>query len=763
LSFFLIIPKSLFAAVPPTPDFQALKNYNGALAVFWNVNGNPTTSTDYFIYISTGNLTGMSYSQLETNPAVRKINASYLGVKNMHAFYENTINNTRYYVSIVANDYASTPSTSAVVGPRSVTAISDTLSISNQTTSVDGRNTYKVDYDSQTITLKLTAAGAGDGFVGQGYLWLDIVTRINSKSTLVPGERIAVPLIITFSSTTFSATATFTWDCFINAHGSAQHKHNGEYYINIYPTKSAADTIGQQYVTIDVLHVNIGNGIVYNTQGDSSKELHYGPPFKFDYYLSKSAFVTMKIWDRNQTLDTSDDKLVRVVVSSSPRKEGDNISSPNKGAAPEDWDKTVQIETWDGRNEKGLIVNNDIYRYTFDAIEFWGQPGSGFDQQRADSSHIEGTIAFDVLRFINVSSIGITPDTSLGHIKYTLAGANSQMGGAKIKIIICSPGTTFYMSSTSGSINYLNGSSTYTYVAGDPIPFNKKNIKKIFILNRSAGDHDETWNGYDEAGNALTNDSYVFAVSAIDDSGNHAIDNSGNDKVIIGNITIDRTASQAAGDSTPPTITSVSIGGSAINSSGNTTIAQPFTTIAVGLNDTGGSGLNLTGSVITLSGPNSTTIAVTPTDDGQNTITLTCTQQTTSGIYTMRITPKDKAGNTASDSIYTFTLSITQAGVQAAFQQSIYAYPNPAKGVTSVTFAYNSASPTTATLEIFNILGEIVYKEDWNVPTAGAQTKAYNLLNESGKKLATGLYLYRITLGNTNSDKKDFKKLVVIQ
>ncbi|MCB4792009.1 MAG: T9SS type A sorting domain-containing protein [Elusimicrobia bacterium] len=769
----ILVSSSFCIAAPPDPVFQTVKNYSGTLAIFWNVHGSPTLSTDYYIYIATISIGGLSFAQLEGNNSVQKISAPYLGQADMHVFYSNTITNTRYYVSIVAFD-SSGGTVSAVMGPKTVTAISGPISITNVTTTVDGINTYQVGYDSQTIRLTFTVAGTGDGFdpTSQPDIFLDIVTAINVKSTLLSGTRIQVPIItgynLFFSSTTFSCTPTFTWDCFINEHGAGQHKHNGGYFVRAYPSKTAADFLAANYVNVDVTHINIDQGIVYTSVGDVTKELHYGPPFKFNYYLSKNGFVTMKIWDRKQTPITSDDTLVRVVVSSAPRKEGDNISSIDKGASPDDWDKTVQVESWDGRNEKGLIVNNDVYRYTVDAIEFWGQSGSFFNKNITDSHNIEGTIAFDVLRLINVASLGITQDTPLGHIKYTLAGANSQMGGAKIKIIICSPGTTFYMSQTTGSLHYLS-SSTYSYVPGDPIPFNKNNIKKVFVFNRSAGDQDETWDGYDEAGMSLPNDNYVFTVSGIDDSGNHAIDNSGNDKVIIGNITIDKTVAQVAGDSTAPTITDVTVDGTSVFSV-SPILSQPFTTITVTLEDTGGSSLSLsttTGSGVTVLGGLSPTsisnaIAGTHGTSGGNVITFTCAPQSTYAYYKIQIVAKDNAGNTTTDNTkYSFSLSVTQAGLQAALQQSIYVYPNPAKGVAAVTFAYNAASVTTATLEVFNILGELVYTEPW--PAASGEIKRpWGLINQAGKKLATGLYLYRINIGNS-SDKKALNKLVIVQ
>ncbi|MBN1621833.1 MAG: T9SS type A sorting domain-containing protein [Endomicrobiales bacterium] len=760
----LLIP-SLSFSTPPTPHFQALKNYNGDLAIFWNINdATPTDSTDFYIYISTADITGTSYdeyAELESATFVNKLVVPYSGDSDMYVFYTEATENVRYYVSLLAYDYADAVGNkySIVDGPRSATPVSGALSITSITSTVDGVNTYYVDYDSQTVIMQLVIEGEGEGFTGQTNLWMDIRTQVNDTSIMFGGARTQLPMTIAFSSTSFSATAIYTWDCACYNHGGGEHKHNGGYFFYIYPSLDAANDeyIAAKFVELDVTHINPDNKY-FQQLGSDAVELHYGPPFRFNYYLSKDAFVTWKIWDRNQTIDNSDDTLVRIVVSSAPRWGGDSSKAPG------DWDKNIQIETWDGRDQNGEIVSNDIYRFSFCASEFWEESGSSFDPDTTDMHEINGTIAFDVLRLINVTSEGISDEDPLAHFKYTLAGANESMGGAKIKIVICSPGTTFYMTPSSGTATYLSGGATYYYDIGDPMPYNPNRIKKIFSFYRTSGEQDETWNGYDDAGASLPNNNYVFAMSATDDSGNSAVDNAGNDRIIIGNITIDRTASQEAGDSDPPEITSISVGNTSINLTGTpSTLSQPFTSVSVTLTDSGGSGVDLNNTSISLTAPNGASIAATATSNNNtDTITLTYTQQSTNGSYSVRITPRDTAGNTASETIITFTLSITQAGVEAAFEDSIYVYPNPAKGVNSMTFVYDMNSVTSMKLEIFNTLGELIYKDEWTSAGIGQENRSWNIVNDSNNKIATGVYLYRITAEGVSSTKK-LNKLVVVQ
>jgi hypothetical protein len=179
------------------------------------------------------------------------------------------------------------------------------------------------------------------------------------------------------------------------------------------------------------------------------------------------------------------------------------------------------------------------------------------------------------------------------------------------------------------------------------------------------------------------------------------------------------------------------------------------------MTDTGGGTISLAGSQVTLTGPTTSTIPVTVSNNGTNTVTLTFPQQSANGTYTLNIIPRDTVGNTASATVYTFTLNISATGASAAFAQSAFAYPNPVKNAAFVTFAYTVNNATTMKLEVFNILGALVYQESW-ATTAGALTHTWNLSNQSGNKLATGVYLYRLSASSVSATPK-LQKLIIIQ
>lgn len=760
-------PSIIFGALA-APEFAAVKNYNGPIVVFWNTGANTIANSVYYIFLSTSPLTAVSTTTIANGtvtPTVVSTTFDGTGPKDMYATWNvgddgsGPQNNQTYHLKLAV--YDGTTAILTTVNPPDITSVQGKLIVDTISSVVDNGSSpnYLLDYDSSTITFTFNVKSDADTegrFLKRAKVKLDIYTSIDQKSvfTELPTRSVTG---ITPSSSTFNATATYTWSGSVFSDNS--HKHNGAYTVKATPIDSSdvENVAGVNYGTcnVNVVHTNVGAGLVYQTLG--SNQPHYGPPFYFDYYMSKDSFVTWKIWDRNQTETTADDTLVKVIVSTAPRRCGDNTS------APKDWDKAKNVELWDGRDANGHIVKNNIYRFTFDAIEYWDELGSGFTNNNTDrAATLEGTIAYDVLRLVDLSATGITDVNALAHIKYTLAGADSLMGGATIKIVICSPGTTFYMASTSGSISYASGAGTYKYTAGDAIPLDINNLKKTFTFARTAGALDETWNGFDEGGNPLANDNYVFAISGTDDTGNHAIDNSGNDRIIIGNITIDRTSAQTATDSTPPAVSSVTIGGTGISITGNTTISSPFSVIAINLSDSGGSGVDLTGTTVSLTGPSTGTITITNSNNNTDTINLAFTQQSTNGMYTLRIRPRDKVGNTASDVICNFTLNITEAGVANAFVESTYAYPNPTKGSNTVNFAYSVSSISTMKLEIYNMLGESVYEERWTAPATGSQIKTWNIVNQSNNKLGTGIYLYRISSENI-STKPKFKKLIIVQ
>lgn len=873
----LTLSVGAYCAPPPVPALDAVQNYSGPIVSFWHGNSAPA-GTLFHIYIATNPIASLTTAAMNVNATDIVYQGDMQLSSDAPFTYKSTVEDKMYYVRMAAFN-TSTNEWSAATAQLMAKAKATKINVSSITAIIDGVEGYVVDFDSQTAILRANIA-ISDPFLSPAYVTLNIVNSANTGTSILT-QPVQMDISVTVSSTNFSATVpTVTWDGHVKETNYTTHKHCGDYVVSAVATnaQSVTGNTTTKTITVDVVHINVLGGLIYTKTGSDANP-HFGPPFKFNYALSKSAFVTWKIWDLHQTPNTSDDTLVKVVVSTVVRSQGDETSNPT------DFDKMGQYEVWDGRDESGVIVGKDVYRYTVDVIEYWAQPGeAGFSLTTTDGNRLGyGTdnfkFAFDTLRFTSVASQGITDTNALAHLKYNLAGVNASMGGAIVKILICNPGTTFTYATQTGTVTYAAGVGQYYYEIGDPIPSPASNLKRVFKFARSAGAMDETWNGSDEGGNALANNNYVFVISATDDSGNHATDYNGNNHYAIGNVTIDRTAAEQSVDSTPPSVTAMSIGGNGISLTGGTILTQPFTTVAVSMADTGGSGVDLTNSLVTLTGPTTNTITVTVTNDNINTITLTCaSQQSTNGTYIVRVRPRDKMGNAASDSIvnfvlatassdvtpptvtkvlvggnsisltgndtlsqsfesisvtltdvggagvdlssttitlvnpsttavtgivtnngtdtitvtfvkqsmdgvYTititpkdkvsntgvpvvarFTLSLAASVASRNFADSIYVCPNPAKGVDNVQFRFVTPKTISAKLEIYNIRGELVFEEAFTAAAASTeQNYVWDLKNQAGSKLATGVYLYRLFDDGSTSKSKKLKKIIIIQ
>jgi flagellar hook assembly protein FlgD len=740
--FLSLIPAVVFATVEPTPNLDAAQNYCGPILVFWNTNGAIDPGTQYYVFMSTNDISSNDPATLIADPTISFLIVPYSSSygnamkEPITTFLGNSlVTDQTYNFRIAARngiDWSAHAS-----NELSATCVVESVAYTNVVPSVDGVPGSTINHDSSTLSVSIDLGGDVDGapFLPPVSFSWDIKTDIDGNTIFLASKQNA-NAIVNVSSSNYSATAIVTWNGTVPI--DKFNKHNETYRFDLWVVDPLINYTGwATFFDIDVVnvvHINFGKELVYQILGNNQPS--YGPPFGFDYFMSADSFVTWKIWKHDGT-------LIRTVVNGVPRRDGDAWPDPG------DWNKAVQDESWDGRNSSGTIVPNDIYNFTFDANSYYDHAVT-----------VSGTIAFNVLRIVDIASTGITNSVPLAHIQYTLSGASAQAGGATVKIAICTPGTTFYMAGSAGSMNYLNGTSTYTYTVGDPVPLLASSLKKVFIFARSAGAQNETWNGFDDNGVSLPNANYVFAITAIDDSGNRAIDNSGNNGLFVGNVTIDRTAAQTSTVTSPPSLSGISVGGTNVALTGGVVLTQPFTTLSVTMSDTGGGTISLTGSQVTLTGPTTGTIQATISNNGSNTVTLTFPQQSTNGTYTLNIVPKDTIGNTAPATVYTFTLSISQSGVAAAFASSTFAYPNPAKKVDSISFAYTTNSQSTMKLEVYNILGELIYQDNWAQSQSGAQVRTWNLENQSGNKLATGVYLYRLS---SNGTWANFQKLIIIQ
>jgi hypothetical protein len=88
-------------------------------------------------------------------------------------------------------------------------------------------------------------------------------------------------------------------------------------------------------------------------------------------------------------------------------------------------------------------------------------------------------------------------------------------------------------------------------------------------------------------------------------------------------------------------------------------------------------------------------------------------------------------------------------------KETTYAFPNPATGG-QVNFNFDLSAPTRVRMQVFEITG----KEVWSKTLEASQTQAgvnqlsWDLSNNAGQGLASGLYLYRVSAGDLSFTRK---------
>ncbi len=94
------------------------------------------------------------------------------------------------------------------------------------------------------------------------------------------------------------------------------------------------------------------------------------------------------------------------------------------------------------------------------------------------------------------------------------------------------------------------------------------------------------------------------------------------------------------------------------------------------------------------------------------------------------------------------TVELTQIPTEFSLEQN---YPNPFNP--STTIAYNVGKESNVNIQIFNILGKKVRTLVNDKKIAGNYNVKFNGLNDNGKILPTGTYIYRISAGSYNETK----------
>ena len=595
----------------------------------------------------------------------------------------------------------------------------------------------------------------------------------------------------------------------------------------------------------------VGNGSLGGVQrvDGNGTQLGFNNLWKFTYFLDQDSFVTMKVYQSTVSFTNDANGLpdltvpntapVKVVLSSAPRT-GELVDG---SASNQDF--------WDSRNSSGVLVTNGIYKmhWTLQDIN-----GTIVDKQIT-------TVPVDVLRITAFTTTGIAASGGNATITYNITAA------ASVRLLIAKPGRNLVLDGN-GDVQSFNA-------AGTAIDTSTNSVVQIINFNRSAGSNSETWNGTDISGVAVSSGVYVVGISAKDSFGNQASGQPNATQPISGQIPVDRTASQTATDTTPPTISTVTVGATVISQSGGTPVSQ-FTTVVFGLNKTAGTGANI--SIVSLTGPGGVVAGGAVSASGNNVTYSTATTQTSTGTYTVTITAKDSFGNTTSPTSFNFniptpapptvssatvgstvislaggtsvaagwttinfflttsggatagtgaftsTVTVTYGAqnlggtlsavgtvvtwststaivstgtyivtitprdsvgtaaaatpvsfsipasasggggatmTQDAFQASVIPFPNPSVGG-PVAVKFTVAAAASVDVDLYTLSGQRVFHQTQSY-AAGAQTFNWNLVNQNGNRVSSGVYMLRITANDGQNILRANKKVMILR
>jgi len=465
-------------------------------------------------------------------------------------------------------------------------------------------------------------------------------------------------------------------------------------------------------------------------------QLGFGQTWKFTYYNDWDALVSMKIYppgtafalDSNGFWDLAVPTLAtKTVVDNTPRS-----SEMADGSIS-------NTEVWDCRDSSGATVSNGLYYAHFTFATPVSSPSV-----RHKALY---TIPVDIIRFTDFSTTGISDSQALANVNYAITG------DASIRILVAKPGTKFTLDA-SGDV--------YPQAAGGAIDTSTTSVIQVITFNRKAGTYSETWNGTDLNGVSVSSGIYAVGISAKDGFGNKALDLDGNDGVIAGTLTVDRQASQSATDTTAPTITGITVGGTSISLAGGTSVGSSFSSVVISLDETAGTGGNE--STVVLTDPGGTNVGGTVSTSGSDVTYSTATSMTSTGTYTLTVTPRDSVGNAGSATPYTFNIPSSAAGSvtdQSTFETNFIPYPNPVRSP-PLNVEFQLDNTANVSFDIYNILGERVLHQASSY-AAGTRTFTWNLSNDAGQRVGNGVYLLRITAQDSTQSLTSVKKVMVIQ
>ncbi|MEW6103097.1 MAG: S8 family serine peptidase [bacterium] len=98
---------------------------------------------------------------------------------------------------------------------------------------------------------------------------------------------------------------------------------------------------------------------------------------------------------------------------------------------------------------------------------------------------------------------------------------------------------------------------------------------------------------------------------------------------------------------------------------------------------------------------------------------------------------------------------------EAEIEKSVYTSPNPAKGSTKFNFFLETKA--NVKIKLYTITGDLVWDYEGDFSDGGKKEVGYSCTNKDGKKLGTGLYIYKVTIEYPTKTERVIKKMVIIK
>ncbi|MEW6006769.1 MAG: FlgD immunoglobulin-like domain containing protein, partial [bacterium] len=156
---------------------------------------------------------------------------------------------------------------------------------------------------------------------------------------------------------------------------------------------------------------------------------------------------------------------------------------------------------------------------------------------------------------------------------------------------------------------------------------------------------------------------------------------------------------------------------------------------------------NITLSYQTVGSETFKTIAM----EGSDTFSCQIPGQASTGILAYKISAVDINGNTKEES---YQINVTTR------ETVVYTAPNPAKGSTKFNFFLETNA--NVKIKLYTITGDLVWDYEGDFE-GGKRDVPYNCTNKDGKKLGTGLYIYKATIEYPTRTERVIKKMVIIK